>query len=158
MSEKVKWKPDGYHSATPYLIVRGGAAAIDFYKRAFGAAEMLRVPGPGGKIMHAEVKIGDSIIMLADEFPEMNKLSPPGIGGSPVILALYVEDVDAIVHQAIEAGATVESPVRDQFYGDRSGTVIDPFGHAWTIATHIEDVSPEELARRMEGMNQQTSA
>lgn len=144
----VKPIPDGYHSVTPYLIVNEGAKAIDFYKRAFGAAELFCFPGPGGKIMHAELKIGDSPIMLADEFPEMGAISPKSLGGSPVGILLYVENCDVVFKQAVAAGATVERPVQDQFYGDRSGTVMDPFGHKWTIATHIEDVSVEEVNRR----------
>lgn len=149
---KTKFLPHGYHTATPYLIVRGAAQAIDFYQRVFGAVERMRMPGPGGKVMHAEIQIGDSTIMLADEFPEMNALSPQAIGGSPILLLLYVEDVDAVVSQATAAGATVERPVQNQFYGDRAGTLTDPFGHRWTIATHIEDVPPEELERRMASM------
>ena len=149
---KAKPKPDGYHTATPYLIVKNAASAIDFYTRAFGATELMRFPGPGGTIMHAEIKIGDSPIMLADECPEMNALSPPSLGGSPVLLALYVEDVDAVTQQAIAAGAKVERPVQNQFYGDRSGTLVDPFGHRWSIATHVEDVSFEEMQRRMAAM------
>ena len=152
MAMKVKSTPDGYHTATPYLIVKEAAKAIDFYKRAFGATESMRMPGPGGKIMHAEIKIGDSPIMMADECPPMNAFSPQSIGGSPIFLMLYVEDVDKVTSQAIAAGATVEQAVKNQFYGDRSGTVVDPFGHRWTIATHIEDVSPEEMKRRMSAM------
>ena len=152
MPTKIKPIPDGYHTATPYLIVRGAADAIAFYQRAFNATETMRMPGPGGKVMHAEIKIGDSPIMLADECPQMNALSPQTIGGSPMFLMLYVEDVDTLTRQAIAAGATVERPVQDQFYGDRSGTLVDPFGHRWTLSTHIEDVSPEEMMRRMEGM------
>ncbi len=155
MPTKPKPIPDGYHTATPYLIVKEAAKAIDFYKRAFGASETMRMPGPGGKIMHAEIKIGDSPIMLADEFPQMNALSPQSVGGSPIFLMLYVEDVDGLTRQAIAAGATVEQPVKNQFYGDRSGTLVDPFGHRWTIATHVEDVSPEEMQRRMDAMMKQ---
>jgi len=146
--------PDGYHTATPYLIVKGAAQALDFYKRAFGATEKMRMDGPGGKVMHAEIKIGDSPIMLADEFPQMNALSPQALGGSPVFLLLYVQDVDGMVAQATAAGAKIVKPVQDQFYGDRSGTLSDPFGHLWTIATHKEDVSPEEMQKRMAGMKQ----
>lgn len=155
MTTKTKPIPDGYHTATPYLIVRDGAKAIEFYQRAFGAKETVRMAGPDGKVMHAEIKIGDSPIMLADEFPEMNARSPQSIGGSPISLMLYVEDVDSLTRQAIAAGATVERPVLNQFYGDRSGTLTDPFGHRWTIATHIEDVSPEEMEKRMEAMKKQ---
>lgn len=146
---KVKPIPDGYHSITPYVIVKGAAAAIDFYKQAFGAVEMLRMPQPDGRVGHAELKIGDSVIMLADEFPEMNTVGPKTLGNSPVGILLYVEDVDAVFTKALSLGATVNKPLADQFYGDRTGTVIDPFGHKWTVATHKEDVSPEEMERRM---------
>lgn len=151
----VKAIPDGYYTATPYLIVKGAARAIEFYKKAFGATELLRFDGPGGKIMHAEIKIGDSPIMLADEFPEMGYRGPLSIGATPVSICLYVQDVDARFAQAVAAGAKVQRPVVDQFYGDRSGTLTDPFGHVWTIATHKEDVSPEEMQRRMQAMGQQ---
>ena len=143
-----KAKPDGYHTATPYLILKDAARGIEFYKRAFGAAETMRMPGPAGKVMHAEIKIGDSPIMLADEFPEMGARSPQSLGGSPVILLLYVDDVDAVVAQAVAAGAKILRPVQDQFYGDRAGTITDPFGHSWTIATHKEDLSPDEIKKR----------
>ena len=142
--------PDGYPTATPYLIVQGAARAIDFYVRAFRAKETMRFPGPDGRIGHAEVRVGTSPIMLADEFPEMGAKSPKTLGGTPVNLLLYVEDVDALFAQAVGAGAKPLRPVKDQFYGDRSGTLEDPFGHVWTIATHVEDVPPEELQRRME--------
>ena len=148
MTGKVKPIPEGYHTVTPYLIVKDGARAIEFYKKAFGATELLRMADPGGKIGHAEIKIGDSPIMLADEVPEMGYRSPQAYGGSPVSILLYVEDVDALTSQAIAAGAKVERPVKDQFYGDRSGGVTDPFGHVWYIATHKEDVSPEEMRKR----------
>ena len=144
----VKPIPDGYHSVTPYLVIKGAARAIDFYKQVFGATEMLRMEGPGGSIGHAEIKIGDSPVMLADEHPAMNCLGPESFGGSPVSLMIYVEDSDAVFAQAVAAGATVIRPLQDQFYGDRSGTVTDPFGHTWTIATHKEDLSPEEVGRR----------
>jgi PhnB protein len=146
----VKPIPDGYHTATPYLIVHDGVRALDFYQRAFGATELMRMVGPGGKLGHAEIKIGNSPIMLADEFPEMGARSPQALGGSPVSILLYVEDVDARFHQAIAAGAKVVRPLADQFYGDRSGTLEDPFGHKWTIATHKEDVPPAEMQRRAE--------
>lgn len=148
----VKAKPDGYHSITPYLIVRGGAAAIDYYKAAFGAEETVRMPGPGGTIGHAEIRIGDSVVMLADEPPDQQWRSPQSLGGSPVGLLLYVEDVDARFNRALAAGGKVIKPLANQFYGDRSGTLADPFGHQWTLATHVEDVAPEEMKRRMEGM------
>jgi PhnB protein len=148
MATKVKAKPDGYHTATPYLIVNNAAAAIDFYKRAFGATELVRMDMPGGRIGHAEIKIGDSPIMLADEFPEMNARGPHAIGGTPVSIMLYVDDVDAIVKRAETAGAKITRPVEDMFYGDRTGGLEDPFGHHWHIATHKEDVPAEEMARR----------
>src|SRR5881398_1988101 len=148
----VKPIPDGYHSVTPYLIVSGAAQAIDFYQRALGAKERMRLAMPDGKIGHAELQIGDSVIMLADEFPQMGANSPLTIGGTPVGICVYVENVDAVFKQAIAAGATEERPVKNQFYGDRSGTLIDPFGHKWTIATHIEDITPEEISRRMAAM------
>ncbi len=148
MTSTVKPIPEGYHTATPYLIVKDAASAIEFYKKAFGATELMRMAGPSGKVMHAEIKIGNSPIMLADEVPEMGFRSPQALGGSPVSILLYVEDVDAVFSQAVAAGAKVERPVKDQFYGDRSGGVTDPFGHVWHIATHIEDVAPEELRER----------
>jgi PhnB protein len=153
----VKPIPNGYHTVTPYLIVKDAASALDFYKEAFGATELVRMAGPGGKVMHAEIKVGDSPIMLADEFPEMGARSPQSYGGTPVSLALYVEDVDARVGRATAAGAKVLKPVADQFYGDRTGTLEDPFGHVWTISTHKEDVSPEEMQRRSEAFMKQQS-
>ena len=151
--------PNGYHTATPYLIVQNASAAIEFYKRAFGATELMRLPDPGGKIGHAEIKVGDSPIMLADEMPEMGFRSPQSIEGAGISLLLYVEDVDARFRQATDAGAKVLRPVQDQFYGDRSGTLEDPFGHVWTLATHTEDVSMEEINRRAEAyFKQQSSA
>jgi PhnB protein len=140
--------PDGYHTATPYLIIRGAGDAIEFYKKAFGATELFRFPTPDGKIGHAEIKIGDSPIMLADEFPQMGYNSPQSLGGSPVSIMIYVEDVDTIFNQAVAAGATVKEAVSDKFYGDRLGTVTDPFGHIWHVATHKEDVSLEEMEKR----------
>ena len=150
----VKAIPDGYHSITPYLIVRGAAEAIKFYERAFDAREVMRL-GAGEKIGHAELQIGDSRIMMADEHPEMNALAPQSPGNSGVGICLYVANVDEVVHQAIDAGATVERPLANQFYCDRSATLTDPFGHKWTIATHIEDVTPEEIDRRMSEMMKQ---
>ena len=141
--------PAGYHSVTPYLIIKGATEAIDFYKKAFGATELFRMPAPGGKIGHAEIKIGDSPIMLADESPEMGYKSPQSLGGSPISIMIYVADVDTVFKQAIAAGGKEQRPVKDQFYGDRSGTLEDPFGHVWHVATHTEDVSPEEMERRM---------
>ena len=153
MPKNVKPIPDGYHTATPYLIVDDGARAIDFYHRAFGATEIMRMPAPGGKVGHAEIKIGDSHIMLADEAPEMDARSPKHYGGSPVSLMLYVEDVDKLFAQAVAAGGTVARPVADMFYGDRSGTVKDPFGHSWHLSTHKEDVPPDEMKKRMDAMH-----
>jgi len=146
--------PVGYHNITPYLIVRNAAAAIDFYKKAFNAVELMRFPGPGGKIMHAEVKIGDSPMMLADEMPEEGHVGPQTLGGVGVSMMLYVEDVDTRFAQAIAAGATIKRPVQDQFYGDRNGTLVDPFGHVWSIGTHKEDVPMEEMQRRMAKLGQ----
>jgi PhnB protein len=146
----VKPIPEGYHSVTPYLIISGAAAAIDFYKRAFGAKERMRMPGPSGKVMHAEIEIGDSAVMLADEFPEMGFRGPQALGGTPVSLMLYVEDADMVFNQAVAAGAKVLKPLQDQFYGDRSGTIADPYGHVWTIGTHKEDLTPKEINRRFE--------
>jgi len=140
--------PEGYHTATPYLIIKGAAAALDYYKKAFGARETMRFDAPGGKIGHAEIKIGDSTIMLADEHPDMGYRGPQSLGGSPVSILLYVEDVDRWFKRAVAAGGKVTRPVADQFYGDRTGTLVDPFGHVWSIATHVEDVSPEEMNRR----------
>jgi PhnB protein len=148
----VKAIPSGYHSITPYLVVDGAARAIDFYKRAFGAKELMRIPAPNDRIGHAEIKIGDSVVMLADEHPEMDARGPGHYGGSPVTLLLYVADVDKQFRQAVEAGATEIRPVADQFYGDRSGTLKDPFGHSWHLSTHKEDVSMEEMARRLAAM------
>jgi PhnB protein len=144
----VKPIPDGYHSVTPYLICDGAAKAIEYYKNAFGATELFRMDHDG-KIGHAELKIGDSPIMLADEYPQMGYRSPKALGGTPVSIMIYVEDVDTVYQRAIDAGATEVKPLQDQFYGDRSGTLTDPFGHVWTIATHKEDVSMEEMNRRM---------
>jgi PhnB protein len=148
MSNKPKAIPDGYHNVTPYLIVNDAAAAIEFYKKAFGATELMRMPKPNGKIGHAEIRIGDSPIMLADEAPEMGARSPRTFGGSPVSIFLYVDNVDTTFARAVDGGAKVQRPLADQFYGDRTGGVEDPFGHVWYIATHVEDVSPEEMKKR----------
>ena len=148
MPGKVKPIPDEYRAATPYLSLSEAARAIDFYKQAFGAREVMRMPAPQGKIGHAEIRIGDAPIMLADECPEMNFRSPQSLGGSPVNIVIYVNDVDALVNQAVAAGAKLLRPVQDQFYGDRMGVLQDPFGHSWSFATHIEDVPPEELQKR----------
>ena len=152
MANSAKPVPDGYHNVTPYLVIKGAAAAIDFYKKAFGATELMRMPQPDGRVGHAELKFGDSHVMLADEFPEIDAVSPKTLGNSPVGLLLYVDDVDATFAKAVGLGATINKPLADQFYGDRNGTVIDPFGHKWTIATHKEDVSPQEIERRMAAM------
>ncbi|MBI3515973.1 MAG: VOC family protein [Proteobacteria bacterium] len=148
--KKVKPIPPGYHSVTPYLVVDGAARAIAFYVQAFGATEVLRIPADDGRIGHAEIEIGSSHVMLSDEYPEMGARSPKSIGGSPVSLLLYVTDVDQTVAQAVAAGATVQRPVEDKFYGDRSGSLVDPFGHIWHVSTHTEDVAPDELKRRAE--------
>ncbi len=145
----VKPIPEGYHSITPYLIVKGAAKAIDFYKNAFGATELMRFPGPNNSVMHAEIKIGDSVIMLADERDGTPYRSPSLTTGAPVSLMIYVEDVDKVFNQAVSLGAKSTNAVQDQFYGDRSGNLTDPFGHVWTVATHKEDVSSEELQKRM---------
>ena len=144
--------PSGYHSVTPYLMVRDAPRAIAFYKSALGASEVMRFNDPKGRIAHAEVKIGDSHVMLAEEMPDQGHSGPQTLGGAGVSLLLYVEDVDARFAQAVAAGATVQRPVADQFYGDRVGTLVDPFGHVWSIATHREDVSMEEMQRRMKAM------
>lgn len=150
MSDKVKAIPEGYEGATPYLIIKGASNALEFYKKAFGATELMRIAAPGGTVGHAEIKIGKAIIMLADEFPDMNCKSPQSFGGSPVSMMLYVLDVDAFVNRAVAAGAKLLRPVKNQFYGDRSGSLEDPFGHQWHIATHVEDVPPDEMAKRAE--------
>jgi PhnB protein len=149
---KAKPIPEGYHNVTPYLVVKGAAAAIEFYKQVFGAVEIMRMPQPDGRVGHAELKFGDSFVMLADEFPEMDIVGPKTLGNSPVGLLLYVDDVDKTVDRAVANGATIKKPVADQFYGDRTGTIEDSWGHKWTIAVHLEDVSPEEMQRRMAAM------
>jgi PhnB protein len=140
--------PEGYPRVSPYLVIDGAAQAIDFYTQVLGATERMRMPGPDGKLGHAELEIGDSVIMLADEFPEQGALSPKTVGGTPVSLSMYVEDVDAVFDRAVQAGATALRPVQDQFYGDRLGAFEDPFGHRWSVATHVEDVPPDEMAKR----------
>lgn len=147
MADKVKHQPEGYHTATPYLIVNNAAKAIEFYKGVFDAREVMRFDHEG-KIGHAEIKIGDSVIMLADEYPDMGIRGPQSLGGSPVAILLYVADVDGVVKGAVAAGAKLQRPVEDKFYGDRAGTLEDPFGHTWHIATHKEDVTPDEMKRR----------
>ncbi len=152
MRTKTRPIPKGYHDVTPYLSVQGAAGAIAFYKKVFAAKEVMRMLGPRGTIGHAEIQIGDSRIMLADEFPEMNFRSPRSIGGTPVNIHLYVQDVDKVAKKAVAAGAKLLRPVADQFYGDRSGSLEDPFGHVWHVATHIEDVSMKELKKRAAAM------
>jgi PhnB protein len=144
--------PEGYHSVIPYLVVDGAARALDFYTTAFRAEELMRMPTPEGKIGHAEIRIGDAHVMLADEHPGMGQLGPKTVGGTPVSIMIYVEDVDSTFKAALDGGATQIRPVENQFYGDRSGMLVDPFGHVWMISTHIEDVSPEEMERRMKDM------
>jgi PhnB protein len=155
MSATVRPIPEGYHTVTPYLSIQGAGEALEFYRKAFGAEETVRMPMPDGKIGHAEIRIGNSIIMLADEFPGMPDAaskSPKSLGGTTFGICLYLADVDSAFKRAVEAGAKVKRPVADQFYGDRSGVLEDPFGHIWTIATHTEDVSPEEMKKRMAAM------
>lgn len=147
--------PDGFHGATPYLCCREAGKAIDFYKRAFGASEVMRLAEPSGRIGHAEVKIGDAIIMLSDEYPDFGATSPQALGGTAVTVHLYVPDVDALVRQAAAAGATVNRPPTDEFYGDRAATLTDPFGHRWMFATHTEDVSADEMNRRYDAFMKQ---
>jgi PhnB protein len=144
--------PDGYARLTPYICVQGASDAIDFYTRVFGAQERMRMAGPDGRIGHAEIEIGDAVLMISDEHPEMDVRAPTSIGGTATTLNLYVEDVDATVGRAVAQGATLLRPVQDQFYGDRSGQIQDPFGHRWSIATHIEDVSPDEMQRRAQAL------
>ena len=144
--------PEGYHSVTPYLTFKNADAAIKFYQHAFGAKEKLRLSTPDGRVAHAEIEIGDSRVMLADENPAYGNKSPETLGGSPTAFMFYVEDVDAAFEQALKAGATVKRPVTDQFYGDRVGTLVDPFGYQWSIGMHVEDVSAEEMQQRMEKM------
>lgn len=150
----VKPIPQGYHAVTPYLIIKGASRAIDFYKKVFGATEIMRFPGPNGTIGHAELKIGDSVIMLADEPQQGISRAPDAYGGSPVSLMIYVPDVDKTFKEAISSGSKEVRAVQDQFYGDRSGNLVDPFGHVWTVATHKEDVTQEEMQRRMASMKQ----
>jgi PhnB protein len=155
---KVKPIPEGYHSLTPYLYIRGAARAIDFYKNVFGAQDKVRMPGPDGKIMHAELQIGDSVLMLAEENLQNNAKSPEALGGTTNSLLIYTENVDSVVESALKSGARILRPVADQFFGDRMGTIADPFGQVWSVATHIEDVSPEEMKKRMAKMSSQAAA
>ncbi len=150
MSGQVQAIPQGYHTVTPYLVVSDAAKAIDFYKRAFGAKETVRMEGPPGKIGHAELQIGDSTVMLADEMPQMDAKAPQSLGGTTGGLFLYVKDVDTAFNKAVGAGGKVTRPVADMFWGDRYGTLLDPFGHSWSMATHKEDVAPEEMKKRMQ--------
>jgi len=152
MSEPVKYIPQGYSSVTPYLYIDGAAQAIEFYKKALGATEVMRLPGANGKIGHAELQIGSSRIMLADESEQMKAYGPKHYGGVSISLLVYVEDIDTVFQNAVDAGATVLRPVADQFYGDRTGGIEDPFGHHWFLATHIKDVSPEEMQQASEAM------
>jgi PhnB protein len=145
----VKPIPDGYPQVSPYLCIDGASDAIEFYGTVFGATERMRMPAPEGKIGHAELEIGDSVIMLSDEYPDMGMRGPKALGGTPITLSVYVEDVDTVFDRAVNAGAKVLRPVENQFYGDRSGQFEDPFGHRWSVATHVEDVPPDEMAKRM---------
>jgi PhnB protein len=150
MANKVKPIPDGYHTVTPYLTVKNAARAIEFYKRAFGAKEIMRMEGPQGKIGHAELRIGDSVFMVADEIPGMGNRSPESLGGTGSGIFLYVDNVDSVYDQAVTAGAKADSRPADMFWGDRYGRLTDPFGHSWAVATHKEDVAPDEMKKRMQ--------
>ncbi len=152
MSPSVKPIPDGYPRVSPYLVVDGAAQAIDFYTQVLGASERMRMGGPDGKIGHAELEFGDSVVMLADEYPDMGYVGPKAVGGTPVTIGVYVEDVDKTFDAAVKAGAKALRPVEDQFYGDRSGQIEDPFGHRWSISTHVEDVPPDEMQKRAAAM------
>lgn len=154
MTKSVKPIPKGFHSVTPHLVARNADQAIAFYTRAFGAEELSRMPSADGKVMHAEIKIGDSILMLCDEFPQMNCLGPPSLGGSPVTIHVYVEDADAVFQQAVAAGATVKMPLEDTFWGDRYGKVTDPFGHEWSIATRMRELTPEDIRKGVDRLRQ----
>ena len=151
MAGKVRPIPEGHHSVTPHLIIKGAGEAMDFYKKAFGAKEVVRMPGPGGHgVMHGEMKFGDSYVYVTDEFPDMQCLSPRALGGTPVTIHLYVDNVDATFKQALSAGCKEKMPLMDMFWGDRFGKVTDPFGHEWSLAQHMEDVVPQEMAKRAE--------
>jgi PhnB protein len=152
--------PDRYRRVTPALVVQGAAKALEFYSEVFDATERVRFPGPAGTIVHAEIEIGDAVVMVEDESPYMGTKAPPpgGIEGAPTSLFIYVEDVDAVVDHAVKLGANVQRPVQDQFYGDRDGSILDPFGHVWTVATHVEDVAPDEMMRRLTEMEKETSS
>jgi PhnB protein len=148
--------PDSYRRVTPCLVVQGAAKALEFYAEVFQATERMRFPGPGGTVAHAEIEIGDSVVIVEDEFPERGTAAPPpgGVSGSPSFQFIYVEDVDAVIARAVKLGATLQRPPENQFYGDRDGYIVDPFGHGWTVASHVEDVAPEEMMRRMTEMEQ----
>jgi PhnB protein len=152
MPSKVKPIPDGHHTVAPYLAIKNAVSALEFYKKAFGATETYKLIVPDGRVGHAEIRLGDSLIMLSDEFPEFGGKAPEALGGSPVSIHLYVEDVDAFVKRAVAAGARERKPVADQFYGDRSGQLEDPYGHLWWVATHKEDVAPEEMQKRVQAL------
>jgi PhnB protein len=152
-AKTVKAKPDGMHTATPHLVIAGASEAIDFYKKAFGAEEMARLPGPDGKLMHGMIRIGDSPIMLVDEMPNWNILGPKALKGTPVTIHLYVDDVDAFADKAVGAGAKVAVPITDMFWGDRYGVLEDPFGHKWSVATHKQDLTPEQIRENMSKMD-----
>jgi len=153
-TQSVKHIPEGMHTVTPHLVCAGAGAAIDFYKKAFGATETSRMPGPGGELIHASIRIGDSTVMLVDEMPEWGSLGPKALKGSPVVIHLYVDDVDAFTARAVTAGAKVTMPLADMFWGDRYGQLEDPFGHRWSVATHIRDVSPADMQQAMQNMSQ----
>jgi PhnB protein len=155
---KTKSLPAGVHTVTPHLVVEGAAQAIDYYKKVFGAQEESRLPGPDGKLMHASIRIGDSTVMLVDAWPEHGSVGPKALKGSPVTIHLYVDDVDAVVARAVKAGAKVTMPVADMFWGDRYGQLVDPFGHRWSIATHLRDVDPKDYAKEMQKMPPQMPA
>jgi uncharacterized glyoxalase superfamily protein PhnB len=148
MAAKVNPIPEGHHTVTPHLVIRGASEAIEFYKKAFGATELMKMTGPGGLITHAEIRIGNSVLYLADEFPEWGSISPLTLKGSPVVLNLYLEDVDTVFNKAVAAGAQVKMPLQNMFWGDRYGKLTDPFGHEWGLAKHVEDVPPDELKKR----------
>ena len=158
MTAQAEPVPQDMHTVTPHLVCDGAAAAIDFYKKAFNAVETARLQTPEGKIMHASVRIGDSNVMLVDEFPDYGSVGPKKLNGSPVTLHVYVPNVDQVFEQAVAAGASVRMPVEDQFWGDRYGQVVDPFGHNWSLATHIKDMSPEEMTQAMQSMNPECGA
>ena len=157
-TSQVKAIPDGMHSVTPHLVCAGAADAIEFYKKAFGAVETSRLPGPSGKLMHASIRIGDSTLMLVDEFPDWNSFGPKSLKGTAVTIHLYVEDVDAVTARAVAAGAKVIMPVEDMFWGDRYGVLEDPFGHKWSVATHLRDVAPAEMQAAMQKMAAERSS